>query len=90
MKAARTLPLMLLSITAIVQSSIGWWNARPVNNLDLRVEDEDDPLAQYIFELFSRSLEVGAEQPPNQLANNNLLLIRGAKFRTVINDCISN
>ena len=60
-----------------------------MNDLDVLVEDVDDLLAQYIFELFRRSLDVGAEQPPNQLANNGLLLVRGAKFRRV-RDGISN
>ena len=83
MKAARVLLLMLFSIAAIVQSLVAWRNARAVNGIDLPVEDDDDSLAQYIFELFRRGLEVGVEEPQNQIADNGLLLIRGAKFRTV-------
>ena len=55
-------------------------NANAINE---RKMEEGEPLAMDISDLFRRNLQVGAGQTPKTLDQNKLLLIRGAKFRTV-------
>ena len=45
--------------------------------------EEREHLAAAIFDLFRGDLEAGAGQPSKRLENSGLVLIRGAKFRTV-------
>ena len=71
--------LLLLFIEAIPESEQVTTNSDAVNNGKL---EEGEPLVGAIFELFRHELEVGAGPQSKRLENNELLLIRGAKFRT--------
>lgn len=42
-----------------------------------------EPLAEYVFELFRRSIEVGAGKSPKELENSGILLVHGSEFRQV-------
>ena len=72
--------LILLTIAAIYKSVQGFQSSGATTKVEL---ESEEPLAKAIFELFRRDLEVGAGQPSKRLENNELKLIRGAKFRTI-------
>ena len=92
MMRAGILPFTLLVIAAIAASEKASQKATAVNDREESEKqlEESEPLAQYILELFRRGLELGAGQPPEQLANNGLILIRGALFRRVLLHGIAN
>ena len=72
--------LTLLIIEAIADPEQVIKISDELNNGEL---EEGELIARAIFELFRRELEVGEGAQSKWLENNELLLIRGAKFRTI-------
>ena len=80
MKSLMVLWLMQIAIASIADPEQVFNTSGAVKSGDV---EEGEPFAAAIFELFRRDLEAGDGQSSKQLENNGLLLIRGAKFRTV-------